>query len=131
MTRGADFCGLANTDGADTIMSSHIKFSKWEVYNGDDSISIKANSTNITITDSVLHDGLGIALGSIGQYYQEFEYIEDVHVNNIHFDNTLHAAYVKTWTDDRNGYPPNGGGGGLGCKISTIPINCRRSVDES
>jgi hypothetical protein len=24
--------------------------------------------------------------------------------------------YIKTWTADQNGYPPNGGGGGLGCK---------------
>lgn len=32
----------------------------------------------------------------------------------MYFEDTLHAFYVKTWTDDRNGVPPNGGGGGLG-----------------
>lgn len=37
-------------------------------------------------------------------------------VRDCYFDNTLHALYVKTWTDDQNGYPPNGGGGGLGCE---------------
>lgn len=84
------------------------------MFNGDDSISLKANSTNITIIDSHLYDGLGIAIGSIGQYKGEFETIENVRVENVHYNNTLHAFYVKTWTNDQNGYPPNGGGGGLG-----------------
>ncbi len=35
-------------------------------------------------------------------------------MENVYFENTLHAFYVKTWTNDQNGYPPNGGGGGLG-----------------
>lgn len=26
---------------------------------------------------------------------------------------------MKTWTNDQNGYPPNGGGGGLGCECSS------------
>lgn len=107
---------IANTDGADTIRSSHIKFDNWTVYSGDDSISLKANSTDVSITNSHFYNGLGIALGSIGQYNGQFETIERLHVDNCHFDNTLHAVYFKTWTDDQNGYPPNGGGGGLGCK---------------
>ncbi|KAI9172674.1 LOW QUALITY PROTEIN: exo-rhamnogalacturonase B [Paramyrothecium foliicola] len=111
----------SNTDGADTIRSSKIRFDRWEVYNGDDSIAIKANSTDVSITNSVFHDGLGVALGSIGQYYGEFETIEGLHVENITFHNTLHAAYVKTWTGDQNGYPPNGGGGGLGCNWPKNP----------
>ena len=105
---------LANTDGADTIYSSSLYLRNWTVYNGDDSISFKANSTNITLVDSYLANGLGIAIGSIGQLYREFETVEDIYASNIKFNNTLHAFYVKTWTDDRNGYPPNGGGGGLG-----------------
>ncbi|KAB8219245.1 pectin lyase fold/virulence factor [Aspergillus novoparasiticus] len=104
----------SNTDGADTIRSSHITFNNWTVYNGDDSISLKANSTDITITNSNFYNGLGIALGSIGQYKDQFETIERLNVSNLNFYNTLHAIYVKTWTADQNGYPPNGGGGGLG-----------------
>ncbi|KAL4966725.1 pectin lyase fold/virulence factor [Aspergillus stella-maris] len=104
----------SNTDGADTIRSSHISFNNLTVYNGDDSISFKANSTDIRLTNSVFHNGLGIAIGSIGQLNDEFETVERVYAENIVFDNTLHAVYFKTWTDDQNGYPPNGGGGGLG-----------------
>ncbi|CAI7669076.1 unnamed protein product [Penicillium manginii] len=63
---------------------------------------------------SQMWNGLGIAIGSIGQYNDQFETIERVSVNDIDYENTLHAFYVKTWTDDQNGYPPNGGGGGLG-----------------
>ncbi|KAF4472576.1 exo-rhamnogalacturonase B [Fusarium albosuccineum] len=109
-----NFAQSSNTDGADTIRSSHIKFDNWTVYSGDDSISLKANSTDVSITNSRFYNGLGIALGSIGQYNDQFETIERLHVDNCHFDNTLHAVYFKTWTDDQNGYPPNGGGGGLG-----------------
>ncbi|KAK6971875.1 galacturan 1,4-alpha-galacturonidase B [Favolaschia claudopus] len=104
----------SNTDGADTIRSSFIKFDNWTVYNGDDSISLKGNSTDISITNSHFYRGLGIALGSIGQYKGEFETLERLYVDNIYFENTDHAVYFKTWTGDQNGFPPNGGGGGLG-----------------
>ncbi|KAH7014301.1 galacturan 1,4-alpha-galacturonidase B [Microdochium trichocladiopsis] len=103
-----------NNDGADTIYSSHINFDRWTVYNGDDSISLKANSTDVSITNSVFYDGSGIAFGSIGQFRDVFETIERVKVDNITLHNTIHAAWVKTWTNDQNGYAPNGGGGGLG-----------------
>ncbi|KAL2862301.1 putative exo-polygalacturonase [Aspergillus lucknowensis] len=104
----------SNTDGADTIRSSHITFNYLTVYNGDDSISFKANSTDITLRNSHFYNGLGIAIGSIGQYKDQYETVERIRVDNVKFNNTLHAVYYKTWTDDQNGYPPNGGGGGLG-----------------
>jgi polygalacturonase len=82
----------ANTDGMDTIDSSHIKFDNWTVYNGDDCLSLKGNSTDITITNSYLHTGLGIAIGSAGQYYGEFENIERLLVENVTFENTVHTV---------------------------------------
>lgn len=85
----------ANTDGADTIYSSHITFNNWTVYNGDDSISLKANSTDIAITNSKFYNGLGIAIGSIGQYNDRFETIERLAVQNVQYENTLHA--VSDW----------------------------------
>ncbi|EQB49243.1 hypothetical protein CGLO_11445 [Colletotrichum gloeosporioides Cg-14] len=81
-----------NTDGANTMFSDNIHFRRWTVKNGDDCIATKANSTNILIEDVEFHDGQGVAIGSIGQYAGQFETIENV---------TL-------------GYPPNGGGAGLG-----------------
>jgi hypothetical protein len=107
-----------NTDGADTIYSSHITFNNWTVVNGDDSISAKANSTDILITNSVFYRGLGIAIGSIGQYKDVFETIERVRAENITYYGTLHSLYFKTWTGEQVNYPPNGGGGGLGCTMT-------------
>ncbi|KAI9702683.1 MAG: hypothetical protein M1820_006067 [Bogoriella megaspora] len=110
-----------NTDGADTIFSSNIHFDQWTVANGDDSISMKANSTDITITNCTFYRGLGIAIGSIGQYKDVYETIENIYAENIQYYDTRHAAYFKTWTGDQVGYPPNGGGGGLGGTY-TLPM---------
>ncbi|CAE6427277.1 unnamed protein product [Rhizoctonia solani] len=58
--------GTRNTDGANTLDSNRITFRNWEVNNGDDSIAIKANSTNILMENMVLQGGNGVAIGSIG-----------------------------------------------------------------
>lgn len=113
---------ISNTDGANTIYANNITFNRWDVTNGDDSIAIKANSTNIKITNSIFHKGLGLAFGSIGQYLNKYETIENVTASNITTNGTLHAAYVKTWTGQQVGYPPNGGGGGLGCTFVFSPL---------
>jgi polygalacturonase len=84
-----------NNDGADTIRSSHINFRRWTVYNGDDCISLKGNSTDIGIYDSECHDGSGIALGSIGQFHDQFETMERLTVENVYFKNTLHAVSTQ------------------------------------
>ncbi|KAL1586626.1 hypothetical protein WHR41_04503 [Cladosporium halotolerans] len=87
----------------------------WVVDCGDDNISTKANATNILIENQDWYTGLGFAMGSIGQYEGEFEYVENVTVRNVTVhDRMRYAAYFKTWTGVSRGYPPNGGGGGLG-----------------
>jgi hypothetical protein len=53
---------------------------------------MKANSTDITITNCKFYNGLGIAMGSIGQYNDQFETIERITVKDIEYDNTLHAV---------------------------------------
>ncbi|KAK9777626.1 putative Alpha-L-rhamnosidase rgxB 1 [Seiridium cardinale] len=92
-------------DGMDTIRSHHIRFGNWKVYSSDDNFSFRADSTYITVWNSRLYTGLGIAIGSIGQYYGRFETVERISVENVCF---------KTWTVEQNKYPPNGGGGGYG-----------------
>ncbi|KAK0477647.1 pectin lyase fold/virulence factor [Armillaria novae-zelandiae] len=103
-----------NTDGVDTFFSNRITFRNWTVIGGDDNISMKANSTNILIQDSVFHGGLGVAIGSIGQYPGVFERIENVTAERVTCLGTRYAGYIKTWTGVQQGYPPNGGGGGIG-----------------
>ncbi|EIN05502.1 pectin lyase-like protein [Punctularia strigosozonata HHB-11173 SS5] len=110
---GFDFSSL-NTDGVDTVYVNNVTFRRWIVDNGDDSIAMKANSTNILIEDCAFYTGLGVAIGSIGQYEGAFETIENVTARNISIHHMRYGAYVKTWTGVSTGYPPNGGGGGLG-----------------
>ncbi|CZR50944.1 uncharacterized protein PAC_00818 [Phialocephala subalpina] len=103
-----------NSDGADTLSSDNITFRRWFVDNGDDSISTKQNSSNIFIEDSIFKRDLGVALGSTGQYPGEYEYIDGVYAKNITCINSAQAGYIKTWTGEQKGTPPNGGGGGTG-----------------
>lgn len=77
------------------MFSHHIDFNNWTVENGDDSISLKANSTDITITNSRFFNSLGIAIGSIGQYRGQYETVERLRVDNCTFTNTLHAVSIN------------------------------------
>ena len=68
---------------------------------------MKANSTDITIKNSKFYNGLGIAMGSIGQYNGQFETIERITAENIEYVNTLHAVsskpqYVDMWNERSN-----------------------------
>ncbi|KII90376.1 glycoside hydrolase family 28 protein [Plicaturopsis crispa FD-325 SS-3] len=103
-----------NTDGCDTFYSNRITFRDWSVDCGDDNISTKANSSNILIQDSVFHRGDGVAIGTIGQYLDTYEFIENVTAERIVATGTEFVGYVKTWTGIQQNYPPNGGGGGIG-----------------
>ncbi|WYZ44433.1 hypothetical protein EsH8_VII_000869 [Colletotrichum jinshuiense] len=103
-----------NTDGADTMYSDNITFRRWVVVNGDDAIAVKANSSNIFIFDSEFWGSTGIAMGSIGQFVGQYEYIENFLARNVTLHNTLRGCYFKTWSGIQIGYPPNGGGGGTG-----------------
>lgn len=47
------------------------------------SISVKANSSEIYIYNTIFEDGQGLAMGSIGQYLDTFEYIENIYAQNI------------------------------------------------
>jgi hypothetical protein len=81
---------------ANTIFSDNITFNRWDITNGDDGIAMKANSTNVRITNTNLRNVLGIAFGSIGQYEGVFDTIENITAYNITCNKTLHAAYIKT-----------------------------------
>lgn len=92
------------TDGADTIYSNNITFLRWSITNGDDSISQKANSTNILVQNSTFYKGIGMAMGSIGQYQGRYEIIENVTARDIFVYDTVYAGYAKTWTGVQQGY---------------------------
>ncbi|USW56092.1 Putative glycoside hydrolase, family 28, pectin lyase/virulence factor [Septoria linicola] len=109
-----DFRSNVNTDGVDTVYANNITFLRWTIDNGDDSISMKQNSTNIYIANCTFYNGQSLAMGSIGQYPGQIEVIENITAVDIKCVNTGYGARVKTWTGKNKGFPPNGGGGGLG-----------------
>lgn len=84
---------------------------------------MKQNSTNIYIANCELYDGMGLAMGSIGQYPGQINVIENVTAERINFFDTEYAGRVKTWTGLTQGVPPNGGGAGLGHAKVRLSIN--------
>ena len=109
-----DFRANVNTDGIDTVYANNITFLRWTVDNGDDGISMKQNSTNIYIANCTFYHGDALAMGSIGQYPNQIEVIENITAVDIKVVNSAYGARVKTWTGINKGYAPNGGGGGIG-----------------
>lgn len=108
-----DRCNV-NTDGVDTIYANYITFLRWTVESGDDSISMKQNSSNIYMANNTFHKGLAYAMGSIGQYEGQVNFIENITAVDTVVIDSAYAGRVKTWTGRSTGSPPNGGGGGLG-----------------
>ncbi|KAJ4293230.1 hypothetical protein N0V90_008512 [Kalmusia sp. IMI 367209] len=103
-----------NTDGVDTIYANYVTFLRWTVESGDDSISMKQNSSNIYMANNTFHKGLAYAMGSIGQYEGQVNFIENITAVDTVCLDTAYAGRVKSWTGRNTGVPPNGGGGGLG-----------------
>lgn len=53
---------------------------------------MKRNSSDILVEDSVFYDGLGVAIGSIGQYNGEYEFVERVTMRNCTFIGTRYVG---------------------------------------
>ncbi|KIJ58827.1 glycoside hydrolase family 28 protein [Hydnomerulius pinastri MD-312] len=112
---------VINTDGIDTYRSDQITITNWVVQNGDDCVAYKGNSTNIFVSNVTCHGGNGIAFGSLGQYQNRTDNVENITMidinllpSNVLNGNLTGAAYFKAWVGVSMGTPPNGGGGGTG-----------------
>jgi len=86
---------------------------------GDDCLALKPNSSMITARNVTCYGGTGIAFGSIGQYKDHPDYLEDIHMEDINlYKSSQHLGknglYFKSWMGLELGTPPNGGGGGKG-----------------
>ncbi|KAI5122792.1 hypothetical protein M0805_000136 [Coniferiporia weirii] len=119
-----DFFGqniVPNTDGIDTYRSDSVTLRNWDVTCGDDCLAIKGNSTNIVAQGITCRGGNGIAFGSLGQYVQFNDIVENVlledltilRINSSIQPDMFWGVYFKTWSATADGVPPlNGGGGG-------------------
>jgi len=113
---------VPNTDGIDTYRSDRVNLLNWDVTCGDDCLAIKGNSTNLVARNITCRGGNGVAFGSLGQYVQFNDIVQNVVMDDIKLirlnasiqPNMISAVYFKTWDGSVNGVPPDAGGGAGG-----------------
>ncbi|KAJ6488651.1 pectin lyase fold/virulence factor [Mycena vitilis] len=122
---------VPNTDGINTFRSDHISLINWDVTCGDDCLAIKGNSTNVVARNIVCRGGNGIAFGSLGQYANLSDVVENVLLQDVQLlrldaavqPNMQNGVYFKSWDGSVNGAPPTGGGGGTGIAMNITTKN--------
>ncbi|CRK19495.1 hypothetical protein BN1708_012652 [Verticillium longisporum] len=87
---------IANSDGWDTYRSDRVVIQDSVIWNTDDCVSFKPNSTNIVIQNLVCHGSHGISVGSLGQYAGEVDIVEDLYIYNISMANASDAINTNT-----------------------------------
>lgn len=111
-----DEWGTVNTDGYDSWNSDLLLVENAYITSGDDCIAVKGNTTNLTVRNVICNWGFGMAIGSLGQYPETPDYVENILFEDITCNNCMEAAFIKTWQgvpedDSSNG---DAGGGGSG-----------------
>lgn len=97
---------------------------------GDDCLAFKPNSSMITARNVTCYGGTGIAFGSIGQYKDKLDYLENIRLYDITVKPSRqhkpkNGLYYKSWMGNEYGTPPNGGGGGRGYARDIVVQNFR------
>lgn len=105
-----------NTDGADTWNSDRILLENWHVTTEDDCIAAKGNTTNLHVRNVTCRGGNGMTVGSVGQYKDYPDYVDNVLFENVTVAEAFNAAFIKTWQGVPADNSTNGdaGGGGRG-----------------
>ncbi|CAE6513872.1 unnamed protein product [Rhizoctonia solani] len=100
-----------NTDGFDTYRSNHVTIQDLWYNGGDDSISFKPNSTDVTVKNAVVLGSHGVSVGSISQYPGVYDIIKNIYVQNVTFGNGLDGT--KSQNGVRIKSFPGGYGSGM------------------
>ncbi|KAG5980439.1 hypothetical protein E4U55_004027 [Claviceps digitariae] len=104
-----------NTDGWDTFRSQNIVIQSSKIQNGDDCVSFKPNSTDIVVQNLVCDGSHGISVGSLGQYVNEIDIVENIYVYKIVMKNASDGARIKVWPGSFTSFQASlSGGGGSG-----------------
>lgn len=78
-------------------------------------MSFKPNSTNVIIQNLICNGSHGISVGSLGQYPEFFDIVEDVYIFNTSMSTAVDSARIKVWPGSETDFQPGlGGGGGAG-----------------
>ncbi|KDE05935.1 hypothetical protein MVLG_03747 [Microbotryum lychnidis-dioicae p1A1 Lamole] len=118
-----------NTDGVDTYNSDDVTLLDFNVNNADDCVSLKPNSTNVEVGRVNCNGSHGISVGSLGQYVDSYDIVENVYIHDISMSNAQAGARIKAWPD-RNGTAKDAGGGSGYVKNITFQNFVNKNVDE-
>lgn len=104
-----------NLDGWDTYRSDNIIIQNSYLDHDDDCVSFKPNSTNIIVQGLNCNSSHGISVGSLGQYPDQIDIVENIYIYNNTLSNSVNGARIKVWPNtDVQHKPGIPGGGGAG-----------------
>ncbi|SDA02301.1 BZ3500_MvSof-1268-A1-R1_Chr7-3g09624 [Microbotryum saponariae] len=118
-----------NTDGVDIYRSTDVTLLDFDVNNADDCVSLKPHSINVEVGRMACNGSHGISVGSLGQYSDEVDIVENVYIHDIVMSNAQAGARIKSWPN-RNGTAKDAGGGSGYVKNVTFQNFVNRNVDQ-
>lgn len=81
-----------------------------------DCVSFKPNSTNVLVQNMFCNGTHGMSVGSLGQYPDRVDYVENIYVYNAAMYNSSEGARIKVWPNafsEKSATLVGGGGRGL------------------
>lgn len=85
---------VQNTDGIDTYNSHDITITNWVYEGGDDAVALKGNSSNIHIENIRVYGGTGITFGSLGQYPDRWDIVENITIKNAVVSSSINSLLL-------------------------------------
>ncbi|KAJ8609646.1 hypothetical protein CTAYLR_006295 [Chrysophaeum taylorii] len=110
-----------NTDGIDVLESHYVYVRDCWISTGDDNVAVKEGTTHLVVRGGTFHHGHGLSIGSLGENGTTSAPVEHVHLVDVTFVRTHHAARVKTWQGGR-GRVSNVSFHNLTCAAVALPI---------
>ncbi|QDS68091.1 hypothetical protein FKW77_010065 [Venturia effusa] len=108
-----------NSDGWDTLNSNNIVIQNSDISNGDDCIAFKPGSVGIVVQNTNCIGSHGASVGSLGQYADRVDIVENIMVYNVSMSNASNGARIKTWPLHGTMSGVGAGGGGSG-RVSNV-----------
>ncbi|KAI0419579.1 polygalacturonase [Xylaria grammica] len=121
---------VKNSDGWDTYRSDHVVIQNSVIDNTDDCVSFKPNSTNIVVQGLKCNGSHGISVGSLGQYIDQYDIVENVHIYNNTMSNASDAARIKVWPGVHSELEPILSGGGGSGYVKNITYERYESINN-
>lgn len=121
---------VKNSDGWDTYRSDHVVIQNSVIDNTDDCVSFKPNSTNIVVQGLKCNGSHGISVGSLGQYVEQYDIVENVYIYNNTMSNAGDAARIKVWPGVHSDFEPILSGGGGSGYVKNITYERYESVNN-